>query len=42
MNMPHEIRQNDPTKAKQGETTFGGILWLEGTKYKSVSKHLLF
>ena len=34
--MPHEIRQNDLRKATQEETTFEGILWLEGTNYKSV------
>ena len=42
MNMPHEIRQNDMRNATQEETTFGGKLWLEGTKYTSVSKHLFF
>ena len=40
MNMPHDIHKNYLTKAMQEDTTFRGILWLEVTKYKSVSKHL--
>ena len=38
----HNYQQSLSIKATHGETTFGNILWLEGAKYRSVSKHLFF